>query len=321
MRVRVPFRAMASVHEIAVDHDDEAAAREAIDAATADVLRIEAKFSRYRDDSVTSAIARAAGAAPVAIDAETAALLDYADTCHALSQGAFDATSGVLRRAWDFRAQPPRVPLQAEIDALMPLVGWTAVERTPTTVRLPRPGMELDFGGIGKEYACDRAAGILAARGVRHALVNLGGDLRAIGAQADGAPWRIGIRDPRPVPGGPEAIAWIELADAALATSGDYERFVEIGGLRYSHILDARTGWPVRHWQSVSVLAPLAVVAGSCATIAMLLEGRAPAFLSAQGVAWLGIDGEGVLRGALADPRKAPGGGESARAQPSRQGK
>jgi thiamine biosynthesis lipoprotein len=308
MRVRVPFRAMASAHEIVVDHDDETAAREAIDAAIADVLRIEAKFSRYREASVTCAFARAAGAAPVAIDAETAALLDYADTCHALSQGAFDVTSGVLRRAWNFRDPSPRVPRQAEIDALMPLIGWTTVERTPTSVRLPRPGMELDFGGVGKEYACDRAAGILAARSIRHALVNLGGDLRAVGAQADGTPWHIGIRDPRPAPGRPAAIAGIDVADAALATSGDYERFIEVGGVRYSHILDARTGWPVRHWQSVSVLAPLAVVAGSCATIAMLSGGHAPAFLAAQGVAWLGIDGAGALHGALAPQRKAPDG-------------
>jgi thiamine biosynthesis lipoprotein len=309
MRLRVPFRAMAAEHEIVLDHDDERAARQAIDAAIADVLRIEAKFSRYRDDSVTSAIARAAGGAPLTIDDETAALLAYADTCHALSEGAFDATSGVLRRAWNFRAQPARLPEQAAIDALLPLVGWLAVERTPTTVRLPRAGMELDFGGIGKEYAADRAAGLLGQRGVRHALVNLGGDLRAVGTQADGAPWRIGIRHPRPAPGRPVAIASVELADAALATSGDYERYFEIDDVRYSHILDARTGWPVRHWQSVSVLAPLAVVAGSCATIAMLLRERAPGFLAEQGVAWLGVDGAGALQGTLARQTKAPGGG------------
>lgn len=299
MRQRRSFRAMASTQEIVVDHDDPAAGAVALDAAVADVLRIEAKYSRYRDDSVTAALARAAGGAPLPVDAETEALLDYAATCHALSGGAFDATSGVLRRAWDFRAQPPRLPSRRETDALLALVGWGLVERAPGRVRLARPGMELDFGGIGKEYAADRAAGVLAAHGVRHALVNLGGDLRALGPQADGRPWRIGIRAPRPAPGVPDPVAAVDLADAALATSGDYERYVEIGGVRYSHLLDARTGWPVRHWRSVSVVAPLAVVAGACATIAMLLEGGAPAFLAGQGVAWLGLDADGTRHGPL----------------------
>ncbi|HEX4883258.1 MAG TPA: FAD:protein FMN transferase [Casimicrobiaceae bacterium] len=299
MRLRVPFRAMAAEHEIVVDHDDPDGARTAVAAAIADVQRIEAKFSRYRDDSVTSAIARAAGGPPVAIDDETAALLAYADACHVLSGGAFDVTSGVLRRAWDFRARPPRLPSQDEIDALLPKVGWTRVERTPASVRLPEPGMELDFGGIGKEYAADRAAGVLAQHGIRHALVNLGGDLRAIGAQGGGRPWRIGIRNPRPVHGAPAAIAAVALADAALATSGDYERGFEIAGVRYAHILDARTGWPVSHWQSISVVAPLAVVAGSCATLAVLAGARAAAFLREQGVDWLGIDAGGTRHGTL----------------------
>jgi len=299
MRVHVPFRAMAAEHEIVVDHDDARVARSAIDAAIAEVHRIEAKFSRYRDDSVTSAIARAAGGAPLAVDEETHALLDYAATCHALSDGAFDITSGVLRRAWDFRRRPPRLPSAAEIDALRPLIGWQRVARDGRTVRLPVPGMELDFGGIGKEYAADRAAGLLAAHGVRHALVNLGGDLRAIGSQADGRPWRIGIRPPRPAPGAPAAVASVDIADAAVATSGDYERFLEVDGVRYSHLLDARTGWPVRHWRSMSVVAPVAVAAGSCATIAMLLGAGAPAFLHAQGVAWLGIDAAGATHGTL----------------------
>ena len=108
------------------------------------------------------------------------------------------------------------------------------------------------------------------------------------------------------MPGGPPAIAQVDLADVALATSGDYERFMEIDGVRYSHLLDARTGWPVRHWQSMSVVAPLAVVAGSFATLAMLQGPQAPGFLDGHGVAWLGIDGDGRLRGTL--ERKAPGG-------------
>jgi thiamine biosynthesis lipoprotein len=286
---------MAALHEITVDHADERAARAAIDAAIADVHRIEAKYSRYRDDSVTSAINRAAGGAAVGIDAETVALLDYADRCFALSGGRFDLTSGVLRRAWDFRREPPRIPAQSEIDALLDLVGWDDVERDERTVRLKRAGMELDFGGIGKEYAADRAATILGAHGVRHALVNLAGDLRIVGGQRDGSPWRIAIRHPRAPE--PAAIAWLELRDGALATSGDYERCFDVDGRRYCHLLDARTGWPVSAWQSISVASPLAVVAGSCSTIAMLLEAGAATFLADQGVRWLGVDAAGRVHG------------------------
>jgi thiamine biosynthesis lipoprotein len=296
MRIRVPFRAMASEHAITVDSDEEAIARTAIAAAIADVHRIEAKFSRYRDDSVTTAINRSAGGRAIVIDAETEALLRYADQCHALSAGRFDITSGVLRRAWDFRREPPRVPQQSEIEALLPLIGWASVELDRGTVRLPREGMQVDLGGIGKEYAADRAATLLQQHGVAHALVNLGGDVRAIGGQSSGAAWRIGIVHPRR----PEtAIASVEIVDGAVATSGDYERFFVHEGRRYCHLLDATTGWPVHAWQSISVTAPVCVFAGSCATIAMLLGEDAGAFLATQEVAWLGVDAEGALHGSL----------------------
>lgn len=293
-RHRQTFRAMAAEHTIELAGDDRARVTAAAQAAIDDVLRIEAKYSRYRDDSVTSAINRAAGGAPVSIDAETAALLRYADRCHALSDGAFDITSGVLRRAWDFRRTPPLLPTPDALAAAVDLVGWADVEWSDLEIRLPRAGMEVDFGGIGKEYAADRAAAICGNLGVRHGLVNLGGDIRAVGPQPDGAPWRVGIQHPRThgaVVGG------FDLADGALATSGDYERFIEVDGRRYCHILDARTGMPVSHWQSVSVVAPLCVAAGSCATIAMLLGADASAFLARQGVQWLGVSAQGDVVG------------------------
>jgi FAD:protein FMN transferase len=298
---RFPFRAMASpcALSIVAPAGDPDVARRAADAAIAEVARIEAKYSRYRDDSVTTTINRAAGGLPVAIDAETSALLDYADRCHELSGGTFDLTSGVLRRAWDFRRAPPRLPDPEAVAAAVDLIGWGRVERgggARAWVRMSRAGMEIDFGGIGKEYAADRAATTLAERGVAAALVDLGGDVRALGTQEGGAPWRVGIRHPRGTRAD-EAIAAIDVADAAVATSGDYERFIEIDGRRYCHILDPRTGWPVTHWQSVSVVAPLAIVAGSAATIAMLLGGGAGAFLEAQGVRWLGLAADGARHG------------------------
>jgi thiamine biosynthesis lipoprotein len=288
---RFSFHAMASDHELLLWSDDDARARAAADAAIADVQRIEAKFSRYRDDSVTTRINRAAGGAPVAIDGETAALLRYADQCHAASAGRFDITSGVLRRAWDFKRDPPRLPDDTTLAAALALVGWHDVEWSETAIRLPRARMEIDFGGVGKEYAADRAATILAGHGVRHALVNLGGDIRAIGAQPGGAPWQIGIVHPRH-PGA--AIGSVAVVDAAVATSGDYERYFEIDGRRFCHILDARTGWPVDHWQSASVVAPVCTLAGTLATLAMLRP-DAEDFLRGQAVRFLLVDEKGRL--------------------------
>ncbi len=285
---------MAADQALSVWAADGAQAAQAADAAIADVQRIEAKYSRYRNDSLTTRINRAAGGAPVPIDAETVALLRYADRCHRLSGGRFDITSGVLRRVWDFRSTTPRLPAPDALARVTAMIGWASVEWDDRAVRLPRPGMEIDFGGIGKEYAADRVATICAEHGVRHGLVNLSGDLRVLGPQGDGTPWRIGIRHPRRADA---AIAGIDLATGALATSGDYERSIVIDGERYCHILDARSGMPVRCWQSISVVAPLCVVAGSCATIAMLLEEDAAAFLDGQDVIWFGVAADGTLCG------------------------
>ncbi len=295
--VRTAFRAMASDNELQVFAADEAHANEAAAAAMADVRRIEAKYSRYRDDSVTSRINAAAGGAEVAIDAETAALLGYADRCFAQSDGLFDVTSGVLRRVWGFGASPPRLPDAAALAAAVVLVGWAEVEWSERTVRLPRAGMEIDFGGIGKEYAADRVATILRERGIAHALVNLGGDVRVVGPQPSGVPWRIGIRHPRRAGA---VVAAVELSDGAVATSGDYERGFVLDGRRYCHVLNPRTGMPVGYFQSVSVVAPLCVVAGSCATIAMLREAHGEAFLQAQGWGYVTVAQDGSVRGSIA---------------------
>ena len=316
-RFRFAFDAMGSPNEIQLWAVTEARARAAAGAAIADVARIEAKYSRYRDDSVTARINRGAGGATVAIDVETAALLRYADRCHALSGGRFDLTSGALRRVWDFRATP-RLPDAPALAGALACIGWDEVAWDDASIRLPRAEMEIDFGGIGKEYAADRAAAVCLEQGIGHGLVNLGGDVRVIGPQPGGAPWRVGIRHPR-AGAAAQAIAGVDLAAGAVATSGDYERSFEIDGVRYSHVLDARTGWPVRHWASVSVIAPVCVVAGSCATIAMLLEGEALAFLRSQGLSHLAVAADGTLHGdaratAPPDPaRRARGTGSTVR--------
>jgi thiamine biosynthesis lipoprotein len=262
---RFTFRAMAAENELQIHAHDAALAERAAERAIAEVLRIEAKYSRYRADSVVSRINAAAGKEAVSVDAETARLLDFADACYRQSDGAFDPTSGVLRRAWRFDSG--RVPADEELAPLLALIGWPLVERSGESVRLPQAGMELDFGGFGKEYAVDRAATVLIELGVEGAFVNLAGDLAILGEQPGGVPWRVGIRHPRKQG---EVIAAIPVASGGVATSGDYERFLEVGGVRHCHVLDPRTGRSARGLQSVTVHAPSCIVAGSASTIAML---------------------------------------------------
>lgn len=286
-----PFEAMASRCEIQIAALAPGQAALAARQAIAEVRRIEHKYSRYRDDSIVSRINAAAGGEALVCDAETLSLLDYAASLYDGSDGLFDITSGVLRRAWNFRE--PKLPAAGEIERLLALVDGAALERDGDKVRLPRAGMEIDFGGFGKEYAADRAASRLVESGCRHGFVNLGGDLRAFGPQPDGSPWRFGIRDPRKAD---ETIASLDVMQGALATSGDYERFFDLDGRRYCHVLDPRTGWPVSHWRSVSVLAPLAVAAGSLTTIAMLRGAAALDYLTDAGVSWVAVDSQGRVR-------------------------
>ena len=218
------------------------------------------------------------------------ALMSYAAALYGASEGLFDITSGVLRKAWDFRR--PSVPKAEVLEPLLALVGWQKVACEGEEVHLREAGMEIDFGGFGKEYAADRAAALLIEAGVRHGYVNLGGDMRFIGPRLDGRPWSIGIQDPRD----PDAVvASIPISQGALATSGDYERYFELDGQRYCHILDPRTGMPVRHWRSVSVMAPMAIAAGSCSTIAMLKQQGGLNFLNASDMGYLTVDDQGQM--------------------------
>lgn len=288
---RFTFRAMAAENEVQLHADDARAAESAAAAAIAEVKRIESKYSRYLADSIVSRINRAAGAAPLPIDAETRGLLIFAQACHEQSAGLFDATSGVLRRAWRFDGA--HVPTEDELAPLLALVGWPRVELGDDAVRLPLAGMELDFGGFGKEYAVDRAALVLRDKGAGSALVNLAGDLAILGAQPDGSPWRVGIRHPRR---DGMLLATLPVSSGGIATSGDYERFMEVEGVRHCHILDPRSGRSVRSFQSVTVHAGSCLVAGSASTIAMLKgEEEGLAWLETLGLAHLCVRANGEV--------------------------
>lgn len=290
-----PFKAMGSPCEIQIYARDQSSARRLADLAIADVERLEARYSRYRGDSLLSGINRVAAAGgSMGVDEETASLLNYADTCYRQSDGLFDVTSGLLRQVWNFKSG--RLPDEKQIQKLLDRIGWHKVRWEPPTISF-EPGMELDFGGIVKEYAADRLATLLWNAGAHHGLINLGGDIKIIGPRPDGGPWRIGIQHPRKQH--TDAIETVALYQGGVASSGDYERCITIDGVRYGHILNPETGWPVQHMAAVTVVGDFCVVAGSASTIAMLKQQNGPAWLETLGLRYFWVDVHGNTGGTL----------------------
>ncbi|RZS56989.1 FAD:protein FMN transferase [Sphaerotilus mobilis] len=286
------FQAMTSPCEVLLEGVTQAQARALLQTAQAEARRIEQKFSRYRADSVVS---RWQAQADVwhTLDEESALLIDFAAQCHALSGGLFDISSGVLRRAWTFDGSD-RLPEPGAVEALRAHVGWHRIDWQRPRLRVPA-GMELDLGGIGKEYAVDRVLGLLLQQAGQLGcvapalLVNFGGDLAASGPRQDGSAWRVGIERPdapQPADGAAaHSAGLLDLRVGGLATSGDARRFIHREGVRYGHILDPRTGWPVIGApRSVTVAAPTCSEAGVLSTLAMLQGPHAEDWLAAQGV-------------------------------------
>ncbi|MEW8037181.1 MAG: FAD:protein FMN transferase [Candidatus Thiodiazotropha sp.] len=280
---RGSFQAMASPCELFMEVDEEARAWKLLQRAADEAWRIERKFSRYRDDNIIHRINNSQGRA-IEVDAEVAQLVDFARQCWQLSDGLFDITSGVLRRAWRFDGGSA-VPDAAAVEALLPLVGWHRVGWSPPYLTLPE-GMEIDFGGIGKEYAVDRVLLQLQQLTERCLLVNFGGDINTNGRRGGGGVWSIGIEDPGRLN---TATAVLKISKGALATSGDARRYLLRDGRRYGHVLNPKTGWPVAHApRSATVAANTCTEAGILATFALLHGKDAEAFLKGQEVRyWL----------------------------------
>lgn len=275
------FPCFAGPGEIHLRSCPRRAALELARLGAAEAWRIQDRYSRYREDSWTSFLRTTAGDW-VETDEEIERLLDFAETGHQLSGGRFDLTSGVLRRVWAFRPGA-RPPSRAAVRKLLARVGWERLERDRAGHRLRLPaGMELDFGGIGKEYAVDRSAALLDRAAPGPWLVNFGGDLRAGGADDQSTPWSVGLDDPAET--GRAAAGAFDLRQGALATSGDARRFLMHLGRRYGHILDARTGWPPEDApRSVTVHAPACSQAGLLATVGLLMGGGCEGWLRSLG--------------------------------------
>ena len=274
------FSAMASPCELLMETDDPELARHLTQLACQEALRIEHKFSRYRHDNLLYQINHSAGQ-PTAIDDETYRLLTFAHTCYQLSEGMFDLTSGVLRKAWQFDGSD-RIPADEQVQALLPYIGWTKVQFNEQSISMPA-GMELDLGGIGKEYAVDSVAKIC----LQHApdisvVVNFGGDIQVTQSRKNQQSWHIGIES---LHDQHQAVKLLQIPRGGLATSGDARRFLLKDGQRYSHILNPKTGYPVADApRSVTVVAAHCIQAGLLATLALLQGPEAETFLQNQGV-------------------------------------
>lgn len=275
----VSYESMASPCEILIYCDNISEARELASLAFSETKRIEKKYSRYRDDNIVHAINSSNGAA-TEIDDETYRLLRYAGECYNISEGHFDITSGVLRKAWKFDGKEIN-PDENQIKEILKLIGWDKVRLDDHSIVMT-PNMQIDLGGIGKEYAVDLVAEILFKSSGHSLMVNFGGDIRAIAGAQSTPPWIIGIEDPEHAH---SALGEIELANGGVATSGDSRRFCYVNGVRMSHILNPLTGWPVENApHSVTVLAQRCIEAGFLATLSMLQGKDAEEFLKIQNV-------------------------------------
>lgn len=289
------FKAMGSPCEIRLFAMNSTTAENAISAAVQEIQRLEAKYSIYRDDNILHKVNQAASrAGSIEVDDEFVSLLNYANTCFKQSDGLFDITSGTLKKAWS--QSEKQIPPPELLEKLLRQVGWEKVTIKENTIAFQNSGMKLDLGGIVKEYAADRAAAICKEYGIQHGIVDLGGDLHAIGPIPDGSPWVINIRHPRDQS---KTLTSIELFSGGLASSGDYERCLIIENERYCHIISPKNGWPVQGLAAVTVKADQCLVAGSVSTIAMLKEFSGQQWLEDSGLAHVWMDIQGNTGGNL----------------------
>lgn len=276
------------------------------------VTRVDSLMSNYRDDSEVSRINRAAGSGRwTRVSAETLEVLELAMHHGRSSGGAFDPTVGPVVDVWGFYRETGALPPGAALDSARALVGWRHIEvdRGARRVRLPRAGMRLDLGAIAKGYAVDLALRAASRAGAQRLLVDLGGNIGVLGSAPGGGAWPLGLRHPRE----DRPFAVVDVETGALASSGDYERYFVHDGVRYAHIIDPRSGWPVRGVASVSVLAPTGVASDALSTALFVMgpERGCAAIEGLAGVAAVWIQAPDP--GAEGEPLRAVIGGELGR--------
>lgn len=257
------FYAMDTAMELTAYGDG---AEQGINEAYQYILKLDRLLTNKDEDSEISGLSRAAGQADVTVSPETAQVIDAALEYCRQSGGLFDITIAPLTSLWDIGPEKTSRPADSDIEAARALVDYRRLLKTgENAYRLAEPKMAVDLGAVAKGFASDGAAGILKGCGVKSALISLGGNIYCVGAKPDGKPWRIGLRDPDGKAG--DYFAIVRVTDKAVVTSGDYERYFTLGGVRYHHIIDPRTGLPARSGlRSVTVIADSGTLADAFST-------------------------------------------------------
>jgi len=257
---------MGNRFELTVVSEDEKWANERIEAGITEIQRIERLLTTFSDDSETNRVNQHAGIVPVTVSRETFDLVERSLKISALTQGAFDITYGSIdKRLWNFDQNMTALPDKATAKKMVRLINYRNVEMDSDkcTIYLKEKGMRIGFGGIGKGYAAERAKQVMKQQGVKSGVVNASGDLCAWGYQPDGRPWTIGIVNPD---ASHEIFSYLSITDLAVATSGNYEKYILIDGKKYSHTIDPRTGLPVTGIKSVTIITTNAEIADAMAT-------------------------------------------------------
>jgi len=266
---------MGNHFELTVVGEEESWADARIEAGVKEIQRLEKLLTTYDEGSETSLINANAGLRPVAVSHETFDLIERSIRISRITQGAFDITYGSIdRRLWNFDTTMKTLPDKATAREMVKLINYRNIilDKENASVLLKEKGMRIGFGGIGKGYAAERAKAVMREMGVTSGVVNASGDLTAWGYQPDGSPWTIGIVNPDSTG---QIFSSMNITDMAIATSGNYEKYVVIDGKKYSHTINPRTGLPVTGIKSVTILCPNAEIADAMATPVMIMGIRA----------------------------------------------
>ena len=265
------LKLMGNLFQLSAMGDDENQANNCIDAGIAEIRRIEKLLTTFNEESETALINRYAGIKPVRVSEETFNIIERSIRISRVTQGAFDITYGsVDKRLWNFDMNLDELPDKITAKKMTRLINYRNIllDRNNLTVMLKEKGMRIGFGGIGKGYAADRARQVMRDKGVKSGVVNASGDLVTWGLQPDGQPWSIGIVDPNAKD---KIFSSLNITDMAIATSGNYEKFILVNGQKYSHTINPKTGLPIRGIKSVTIISKNAEIADAMATPVMIM--------------------------------------------------